>query len=271
MAIGEVLDEHIDVLECARREALDEHGVLAGVATISLSVDRTGLPFEEPVARGPGRPKKGAPKRPCQVVKRQCYCACLTLHDEAGRALSTQRFAALPGDGDTLVVHASACLEQLVAQYPHARLVGICDGAVEMQRRVLAIAGAHELAAQIVDAWHALSYVSQAFGALGYEESHRDEMMRRVLENKTGLKEVLIRLRTAQMEGSVEEVARAVTFLENNRERMDYVGARARRACRSVRGASRRRARPWWPCASSAAGRVGRLKAHSRCFMCAPG
>ena len=38
---------------------------LAAIAAISVSVDRTGLPFEEPVRRGPGRPKKGAPKNPC--------------------------------------------------------------------------------------------------------------------------------------------------------------------------------------------------------------
>ena len=191
-----------------------------------MSVDRTGLPFEEPVKRGPGRPKKGAPKRPCHVVKRQCYCACLTLHDERGRALATQRFAALPGDGDELVEDARACLNQLVEQYPKARVVGICDGAVEMQRRVLEVAADHELEAQVVDAWHAVSYVSQAFGALGYNESSRREMVRRVLENKTGVKEVLIRLRTAQLKSSVEEVERAVTFLQNNKERMDYVRAR---------------------------------------------
>lgn len=226
VAIGQVVRDNLELLEQARRDALDERERLDGVATLSVSVDRTGLPFEEPVARGPGRPKTGAPKNPCQVVKRQCYCACLTLHDKQGRALSTQRFAGLPADGDALVEHVSACLDQLVEQYPRARRVGICDGAVEMRRRVLEIAGAHELEAEVVDAWHAVSYVSQAFGALGYDESSRGEMVRRVLENKTGVKEVLIRLRTAQMERPREEVERAVTFLENNGERMDYVGAR---------------------------------------------
>ena len=66
---------HLDALEQARRDALGRGERLAAIAAISVSVDRTGLPFEEPVRRGPGRPKKGAPKNPCQVVKRQCYCA----------------------------------------------------------------------------------------------------------------------------------------------------------------------------------------------------
>ena len=228
VAMREAMRGHLDALEQARREALGRGERLAAIAAISVSVDRTGLPFEEPVRRGPGRPKKGAPKNPCQVVKRQCYCACLTLHDETGRAVSTQRFAALPGEGDELVKHARACLAALVARYPEARLMGICDGAAEMQRRAREIAGEHELEAEVVDAWHAASDVSQAFGALGHDESYRREMVRRLVENKTGVKEVLIRLRTAQMTRELEEVESAVRFLENNRDRMDYVGARAR-------------------------------------------
>ena len=148
------------------------------------------------------------------------------MHDGEGQALSTQRFAGLPGDGDDVVERARECLEELVRHYPGARLVGVCDGAAEMRRRVLEIAGEHELEAELVDAWHAVSYVSQAFGALGYNESYRREMVRRVLENKTGVKEALIRLRTHQLEGELEDVERAVTFLENNGDRMSYVSAR---------------------------------------------
>ena len=226
VAMSPKMREHMGELEQVRRDELARREPLEGVATISVSVDRTGLPLEEPVRRGPGRPKKGAPKRPCQVVKRQCYCACLTLHDGEGRALSSQRFAGLPTDGDGVVERAGECLDGLLRGHPEARLVGVCDGAAEMRRRVREIAGQNELEAELVDAWHAVSYVSQAFGALGHNESYRQEMVRRVLENKTGVEEALLRLRTAQMERELEEVGRAVTFLENNRDRMDYVGAR---------------------------------------------
>ena len=227
--MGPKMREQMPALERARRAHLDASEALGGVATISVSVDRTGLPFEEPVKRGPGRPKKGSPKKPCQVVKRQTYCACLTMHDDQGRALSTQRFAGLPRDGDEVVERARACLEGLTRTYPEARLIGLCDGAVEMQRRVREIAAGRPLEAELVDAWHAAGYVSRAFGALGYDESWRQEMVRRLLENKTGLKEVLIRLRTGRFERdeTLKELEDAITFLENNGDRMKYAQARA--------------------------------------------
>jgi hypothetical protein len=226
--MGPRMREQMPALERARRAQLDSGEALEDVATISVSVDRTGLPFEEPVKRGPGRPKKGAPKRPCQVVKRQTYCACLTMHDHQGHALSTQRFAGLPDDGDGVIERARTCLEELAQTYPEARLLGLCDGAVEMQRRVREIAAGRPLEAELVDAWHAAGYVSRAFGALGYDESWRKEMVRRLLENKTGLKEVLIRLRTGRFERdeTLAELEEAITFLENNGDRMMYAQAR---------------------------------------------
>ena len=70
-----------------RREALVP---VQDIASISVSVDRTGLPFEEPVPKKVGRPKKGAPKKPCKVVKRQVYCACISTYNETGTVLTTE-------------------------------------------------------------------------------------------------------------------------------------------------------------------------------------
>ena len=182
-ALGHHLGAHLPALEARRREAL---APVEGVHSLSVSVDRTGLPFEEPRPRGPGRPAKGAPRRPCEVVHRQVYCATLTLHDAAGEALATQRFAALPGQGEALVERARACLGTLVAQHPGARLVQICDGAKEMQRRGAQILEGHAVEARLIDAWHAASYVSQAFGAAGYGAAACREMVRRLVENSHG-------------------------------------------------------------------------------------
>lgn len=150
------------------------------------------------------------------------------MHDHEGRALSTQRFSGLPDDGDGVTERARACLEVLAQTYPEARLLGLCDGAKEMQRRVREIAAGRPLEAELVDAWHAAGYVSRAFGALGYDESWREEMVRRLLENKTGLKEVLTRLRTGRLrrDETVPELEEAITFLENNGDRMTYAQAR---------------------------------------------
>ena len=91
--MGQRIEHQRHELEQARRAHLQP---VEGVASISVSVNRTGLPFGEAIKRKPGRPKRGAPKSPCQVVKRQVYCACIGLHDQTGKLLSTQRFTGLP-------------------------------------------------------------------------------------------------------------------------------------------------------------------------------
>ncbi len=228
VGMGARLAEHLPALEEVRQQMLAAQDTRADVASISVSVDRTGLPFEEELERGPGRPRKGAPKTPCKVVKRQNYCACLTLHDDQGEALSTQRFAALPDKGDEVVGHAGASLRTWVQAYPEAKLVGLCDGAAEMRRRVREIAGELEFDEELVDAWHASSYVSQAFAQLGKNETWRKEMVRRFINNKNGLEAVLMKLRTAARltHPGLDKVEEAVTYLENNGERMRYARAR---------------------------------------------
>ena len=221
--LGARLQTHASLLEQARREHLER---LEGVASFSVSVDRTGLPFEEPVAKQPGRPKKGAPKNPCNVVKRQVYCACITAHDETGQALMTQRFAGLPEQGDQVVAWARACLDRMKTWAPEAKLVQSCDGAEEMQRRAQEILEGQEVTLKLVDAWHAASYVTQAFGAVGLPEFYGKEMVRRLLENKTGVQEHLTRLRTLKLEHLLREVDEAIRYLSNQGHLMKYAEAR---------------------------------------------
>ena len=202
-------------------------GSFEGVHSISASIDRTGLPFEEPKERPPGRPKTGAPKAPCEVKHRQVYCASLTLHDEEGEALWSQRFAGLPDQGDQVVEQARASLAELVRGHPRAKLVQLCDGAEEMQRRGAKILEGYEVSAKLVDAWHAAGYVRRAFDALGRGEEYSRECVRRFLENKTGPSEMLTRLNTARCEHKLEAVEEAVRYLRNHREQMTYAQARS--------------------------------------------
>ena len=225
VAMGKSLDTHKDELEDVRRQALVP---VQGIASISVSVDRTGLPFEEPVPKKVGRPKKGAPKKPCKVVKRQVYCACISAHDETGKVLTTQRFSALPEQGDELVAQARACLKDMVSWAPKAKVVQICDGAAEMGRRAGEILEGQEVELKLVDAWHAASYVSQAFGAAGKAQEYGKEMVRRVLENPTGVEEILTRLRTLRLEQSPpQEVEDAIRYLSNHKDLMQYAKARS--------------------------------------------
>lgn len=224
IAMGEHLEARKSELEKARREKLEP---VKGLASISVSVDRTGLPFEQPVPRKPGRPKKGAAKKPCEVVKRQVYCASITAHDAKGQALMTQRFAGLPHQGDEVVTDARACLEKMLSWAPDAKLVQICDGAPEMQRRGREILEGHHVAHELVDAWHAASYVSQAFSAAGHPEAYGKEMVRRLVENKTGVEENLLRLRTIALSRRLKEVEDGIRYLSNHKELMGYWQARS--------------------------------------------
>ena len=223
LAMSQRVQRDHDALEQTRREQLEP---VDGVASISVSVDRTGLPFEEPIKRKPGRPKKGAPKNPCEVVKRQVYCACISLHDQSGAILSTQRFAGLPTQGDEVVAWARACLQRQLDWTPEASLVQICDGAHEMQRRAEEILKGYEVDARLVDAWHAASYVRQAFAAAGHPETYGQEMGRRLLKNKTGVSENQTRLRTIAANHDLKEVDDAIRYLSNNKHLMNYAQAR---------------------------------------------
>ena len=224
LEVGERFEEHGLMLEAVRREHLEQ---VEGVSSFSVSVDRTGLPFEEPMPKKAGRPKKGAPKKPCKVVKRQVYCACITAHDEGGKALMTQRFAGLPSQGDEVVKKARACLDEMLKWAPQAKLVQICDGAEEMQRKAREILEGKEVELELVDAWHAASYVSQAYGAAGEPEAYGKEMVRRLLENKTGVEENLMRLRTIAMEKGLKEVKDAIRYLNTHKELMRYAHAKS--------------------------------------------
>jgi hypothetical protein len=62
----------------------------------------------EPRERPPGRPKKGAPKRPITVAWRMAWVATVTLHDSEGDALHTIRYGAMPDDGVEALLHGVA-------------------------------------------------------------------------------------------------------------------------------------------------------------------
>ncbi len=222
-ALAPVLDELGEDLEAARLATLE---VEAEAASLTVSVDRTGLPFEEPLKRKPGRPRKGAPKKPCEVVRRQVYCACVSLVDAHGEVLTTQRFGALPGQGEALVARASACVERWLELHANLDVVTVCDGAAEMKTLARQMLGAREPEAELVDAWHAMGYVRTAIQAAGKPESWGDELIRKLLENKRGTRDLLTRMRTWRMKTPSEELDKCITYFENQHERMKYADAR---------------------------------------------
>lgn len=222
-AVTDVLHELDESLEMARRDTLEHH---PQAKSLTVSVDRTGLPFEEARPRPVGKPKQGAPKKPCQVVHRQVYCACVCLVDAQGQVLSTQRFGALPGQDTELVQRVSACVERWLELHEKLDLVTLCDGAAEMKRLAREILGGREPKAELVDAWHAMEYVHQAVKAAGKPALWGEVLTKRLLKNKRGASELLTRMRTWRMEKASEVLDQCITFFENQHERMQYAAAR---------------------------------------------
>ncbi len=101
--------------------------------SISVSLDRVSVPMEEPRQRPPGRPKKGAPKKPVERNFRMAYCGTVTLHDENGVGRHTIRYGCMP-DGDVLGLRDRlvADVATLRSKRPELKLELLCDGAPEM-------------------------------------------------------------------------------------------------------------------------------------------
>ena len=85
-AVGETFVEQHQHVEQLLIEAYE---IPRGVQSVSASLDRVSVPMEEPLPRPVGRPRKGAAKKPIEVVYRMAYCGTVTIHDAEGAAIPT--------------------------------------------------------------------------------------------------------------------------------------------------------------------------------------
>jgi len=205
---------------------------LPGEATaISVSVDRVSTPMAEPKPRPVGRPKKDAPKRPLEVVYRMAYCGVITWYDADGKPLGCIRYGEMPTD------EASALLEdrmrddlgRLLDARPDLKLVTLADGAPEMQHMLDRITVGYEVAARLVDFWHAVEYLAAALAAVGAPAETLPQWRRKLRDSSNGARAILMRLRTLAAECGddiPEPVAEAVRYFTNQHDRMGYAAAR---------------------------------------------
>ncbi len=133
--------------------------------SVSASVDRVSLPMAEPRPRPPGRPKKGAAKRPITVAWRMAWAATVTLHDKDGNALHTIRYGAMPDDGAVSLLHGVAGdLNELLAKKSRLRVALLSDGAHDLVALLAAEVGGRldRPAVQVVDFWHLVEKLGAA-------------------------------------------------------------------------------------------------------------
>jgi hypothetical protein len=205
--------------------------------SVSVSLDRVSLPMEEPRPRPPGRPRKGAPKRPIARNFRMAYCGTVTLHDAEGAALHTIRYGCMPGGNPAdLVAGMAGDVAKLLEKNPALLVAALNDGAhelwnlmaVDIKEEVLGVKVYH-----LVDLWHLLEKLGKAarlvYGAEGVQAAVRRWRLA-LLNRSDAAKDIIWELwRSGRRHARTDEgrpVHEAIRYLLNHRERMNYAGAR---------------------------------------------
>ncbi len=229
-AVGEV---YLLQREAIERKLIDGFELPRETVSISLSLDRVSVPMEEPRARPPGRPRKGAAKRPVSRVFRMAYCGTVTLHDARGEALHTIRYGTMPaGDAERLCTALADDVLVLRAKQPELRVALLCDGAPEMWNLLNAEFKDGTTVVRLLDFYHLIEKLAPAARVLFSDEAPRNLARWKLdLLNRSAAHETVL----AALVGSGLEDARvgedrpvhdAITYLRNNAQRMDYATAR---------------------------------------------
>ena len=221
-------------------ELILSFAVPSELASVSVALDRVSIPVEEPRPRPVGRPRKDAPKNPIARVYRQAYCGTVTLHDSEGKALHTIRYGCMPdSDPDELVHGMAGDVLALRAAKSELRVALLSDGAPEMKHRLdTAFEGAEfGVVIRLVDYWHLVEKLAVAAAVIATAAEPTSALLARwkmaLLNQSSARQNILTELRDSGKEhvriGDEQPVHAAITYLENNAERMDYATARRRK------------------------------------------
>jgi len=210
------------------------------VHALSVGLDRVSIPLEEPAPRKPGRPPKGAPKRPIQRVFGMAYCGTVTLHDAEGEAIHTFRYGTMPAMDPLLLCWRMANDAQwIMRRKPGLRLVLLADGSHEMwnllEKHFLedrSFGNPHRL----VDYWHLVEKLDPAAKVVYGHEKGKAVMKKwrhQLLTRKNAGRKILAALQKSGSEdievGDKKPVHEAMTYLQTHYAeggRMDYATAR---------------------------------------------
>ena len=233
--VGALYLQHRADIEDALARCL---GIPTEARAVSVSLDRASVPMEEPIPRGPGRPRKDAPK--IKRVFHMAYCGTVTLHDAVGKALYTIRFGQMPGlDPQDLCNAMADTVYRLREKQPELLLQLLADGAHEMWSLLessfpIGVFGPRHL---LVDFWHVVEKLGPAAAAI-YGTSEAPDATRRwrrlLKRHKDAAEQILAELKASGREefdvnaDADRPVHNAITYLTNHADRMNYAGARVK-------------------------------------------
>jgi hypothetical protein len=234
--VGVLYGKVREKVEAALADVLE---VPEGAASVSVSMDRVALPMEEPKARPVGRPRRGAPRRPVDVVFRMAYVGCLTFHDAQGEGLSSLRYGRMPALAAEEVARRLALdVEAVLRRKPTLRVVVLTDGAPELHTLLDEALATHAPSARdvvrLLDFWHLMEKLGAAallLAAGAQEAAALREKWKLALLNQEGAVWKLVGQLDASGKrevrvGEGRPVHEALTYLENHGERMHYAEAR---------------------------------------------
>ena len=235
---------HLVGAEFVRHRAEIEDALIAGYAipetarSVSIAIDRVSVPMEEPRKRPVGRPRKDAPKKPCEVVYRMAYCATLTMHDAKGEALHTIRHGRMPsGDPDALADQLDSDLRALLHKDENLNVCLLADGAHELWNLLEARISEESVPRgvwRLVDFWHVIEKLASAAVIMFGNDTERTAALARwrtmLLNRYDGPQRVLQELKASGREwvsaNNTRPVHEAITYFTNHHDRMNYAAAR---------------------------------------------
>jgi len=238
-AIAAGAHEHAPFLERTLRRAErlppEAHAVVVGF-------DRASVPMAEPRAaespkitrRRRNKPYQRRPPQPIDVNWRMAYIGTVSIVDCNGEALVTRRYAGSPGEDETqLVNRMMEDVRLAVRRRASLRVAAMQDGAPEMWNRVRE--GLEGLRRQAVisrwhegiDICHVIERLGDALELLGRDDrSHRlHEWKANLLSKSSAINEIesFLKFYRHRLSGdALEAFEQHLTYLENNKDRMDY-------------------------------------------------
>ena len=208
---------------------IEEFVVPVEARALSIGLDRVSVPMEEFAEALSG-------KVSVERNYRMAFVGTVTLTDEDGEALHTIRYGRMPqGDAEALCEGMMADASELLRKRPGMLVQLLADGAAEMWKLLEGKINEEALGqpvSSLVDLCHLLQKLAPAmdivFGELGRQMLAMWKL--RLLNNHGAAWELLTELHASGKESVLvdgkQPVHEAITYLENNGERMNYAEAR---------------------------------------------
>jgi len=233
-AVGKkMVEQRIEVEEVL----ISEWVIPREAVSVSVALDRTSMPMEEPRPRPRGRPRKGAPKKPIEIAFRTAWTGTVTLHDAEGNGLQTIRYGRTPyEDGEQLAEALASDALALVQRCRRLKVVTPGDGAEDIQRLLAKHVDEPTFRSAIrrlIDFWHVVEKLGEALALMESDEPTRRERLaewrRQLCVRRSAPKTILDELRASGKDGVGGKecaVHAAITYMHNQAHLMGFVDAR---------------------------------------------